>query len=432
MTTISFPIPQMAPASALIVGLLCAPELRAEDWPQWRGPNRDGVCDESCLLESFPSEGLKVRWRVPVGWGWSSPVVAQGRVYLADSEVVRPMAKERLHCFEEATGKTLWIHTYEVAYPDWAYDPKQESGPVATPIVHDGKVYTVGRCGHLFCLDARNGDVLWRKNLETDYQVAWSPGTPSPLIEGDLLILFIGGKPGAGVVAFRKDTGEEAWKALGESLTFSSPIVIASGGKRQLIVWTRESVTSLDAATGATYWRQRLLTSSDYAVSTPVFHEHRLLIGGLMFQLDPDKPAATVLWPASKAPTRRILSHTSTALFQGDHLFSARSSGELVCLEATTGRQVWESADVTDLRNGASIHLTPNGDSVLLYTDKGELIRAQLTSEGCRELSRVALLEPTMPFAGRKVTWSPPAYANRHVFARNSKELICASLAMTP
>ena len=191
-------------------------------------------------------------------------------------------------------------------------------------------------------------------------------------------------------------------------------------------------MTSLDPAAGTTYWRQRLLTSGEYAVSTPVFHKDRLLIGGLMFQLDPDKPAAKVLWPDSKAPSRRIFSHTSTALFRGDHLFSAKSSGELICLKAATGEQVWESAKVTDLKNGASIHLTPNGDSVLLYTDRGELIRARLTSRGYKETSRAALLEPTFPFAGRKVAWSPPAYASRHIFARNGKELICASLAVKP
>jgi outer membrane protein assembly factor BamB len=293
-------------------------------------------------------------------------------------------------------------------------------------------VYTVGRHGHLFCLDARKGEVLWQRNLDKDYQVGFAPGAPSPLIEGDLLILFIGGKPGAGVIDLHKDTGKEVWRALNESLTFSSPIVLCSGGKKQLIVWTQQSVTSLDPATGKPYWRQRLRTSNEYAVSTPVFHKDRLLIGGLMFQLDPDKPAAKVLWPDSKAPSRRIFSHTSTALLRGDHLFSATSSGELICLEAATGKQVWESDKVTDLKNGASIHLTPNGDSVLLYTDKGELIRAQLTSEGYKEISRVAFLEPTMPFAGRKVAWSPPAYANGHIFARNGKELICATLAVKP
>ncbi|MCI0379136.1 MAG: PQQ-like beta-propeller repeat protein [Gemmataceae bacterium] len=419
-------------AVAVTLPLLAFAALHADDWPQWRGLNRDGLCGETGLLQSFPAEGLKVRWRAPVGWGWSSPVVAEGRVFLADSHVVKPKPKERLHCFDETTGNALWTHAYEVAYPDWAHDPAQESGPVATPIVQNGKVYSLGRLGHLFCLDARKGDVLWQKNLETEYQIEWSPGTPSPLIEGNLLILFIGAKPSAGVVAFHKDTGREVWKALDESLTFSSPIVITSGGKRQLIVWTQASVTSLDPATGKTYWRQRLFTTADYAVSTPVFHKDRLLIGGLMFQLDADKPAAAVLWPESKAPARRILSHTSTALFRGDHLFSAKSSGELICLEASTGKQVWETAKVTDLKNGASIHLTPNGDSVLLYTDRGELIRAELTSKGYREISRVALLEPTFPFAGRKVNWSPPAFANRHIFARSGKELICASLAAKP
>jgi outer membrane protein assembly factor BamB len=419
-------------AVALTLPLMLSAALRAEDWPQWRGLNRDGVCGETGLLQSFPAEGLKVRWRVPVGWGLSSPVVAQGRVYLADSELMKPKAKERLHCWDETTGKPLWTHSYDVAYEDWAFDPAQEIGPVATPIVQNGKVYLLGRLSHLFCLDARNGEVLWKKNLEKDYQVAFSPGMPSPLIEGNLLILFIGGKPDACVVAFHKDTGKEVWKALDEKLTFSSPIVITSGGKKQLIVWTQESVTSLDPTAGTTYWRQRLLTSSDYAVSTPVFYKDRLLIGGLMFQLDSDKPGATVLWPKSTAPARRIYSHTSTALFRGDHLFSAKSTGELVCVETSTGQQVWETDKVTDLRNGASIHLTPNGDSVLLYTNKGELIRAQLTAEGYKEISRVAVLEPTMPFSGRKVAWSPPAYANRYLFARNGKELICASLETNP
>jgi outer membrane protein assembly factor BamB len=281
-------------------------------------------------------------------------------------------------------------------------------------------------------LEGETGDVVWKKDLGEDYEVEFSPGMPSPLIEGDLLILFIGGKPEACVVALEKKTGKEAWKALDEKLTFSSPIVISSGLKRQLIVWTQESVTSLDPVTGTTWWRQRLLTGSDYAVSTPVFHNDRLLIGGLMFQLDSEKPAAAVLWPASKAPSRRIFSHTSTALFRGDYLYSAKSSGELICIEANTGQQIWETDKVTDIKNGASIHLTPNGDSVLLFTDRGELIRARLTPGGYEELSRVAVLQPTMPFGGRNVVWPPPAYANRCLFARNGKELVCASLAAEP
>jgi outer membrane protein assembly factor BamB len=266
---------------------------------------------------------LKVRWQAEAGWGLSSPVVAQGRVYLLDSELLAPKAKERLRCFDEATGAIVWTHAYGVAYPDWAFDPTQEIGPVATPIVEGGKVYAVGRLGHLFCLNARTGEVLWQKNLEQEYKAPFAPGMPSPLIEGDLLILFAGGKPDACIVALNRDTGQEAWKALDESLTASSPIVIQAGGKRQLIVWTQESVTSLDPASGQTWWRQPLATSNEYAVSTPVFDQDRLLIGGLMFQMDPQQPAASVLWPKSSAPARRIFSHTSTALIAGDYLYTA-------------------------------------------------------------------------------------------------------------
>ena len=113
-------------------------------------------------------------------------------------------------------------------------------------------------------------------------------------------------------------------------------------------------------------------------------------------------------------------------------MFSAKTSGELVCLEAGTGKQVWLTNTVTSSGNGSSIHLTVNGDSVLLFNDRGELIRARLTAQGYHEISRVALLAPTHSFGGRKVAWTPPAYANRHVFARNDEELICASLAVEP
>src|SRR5438552_1003191 len=127
--------------ATIVLSLLLPAALRADDWPQWRGAQRDGTWHETGLLQSFPAEGLKVRWRAAVGWGFSSPVVAQGRVYLADSELLKPKAKERLHCLDETTGKVLWTHSDDVAYADWAFDPTQEIGPVATPIVRAGKVY---------------------------------------------------------------------------------------------------------------------------------------------------------------------------------------------------------------------------------------------------------------------------------------------------
>ena len=275
--------------------------------------------------------------------------------------------------------------------------------------------------------------MVWEKNLAKEYGVKEFTGiTASPLIEDELLILYICGKPAACVVAFDENTGKEAWKALDDSFTYSSPIIVTVGGRKQLIVWTQEAVTSLHPNTGKTWWREQLRTSGDMAVSTPVFSNHRLLIGGLMMKLDADTPAASVLWPETRPATRRILSNTSTALLQGECVFSAKTSGELVCLDAGTGKQVWQTNTVTDLKNGSSIHLTPCGEAVFLFTDRGDLIRAQLTRQGYREISRAHLLEPTSPFGDRKCAWTPPAYANRHIFARNDEELVCASLAAKP
>jgi len=363
MPRISPRLPKAGAVAAIILLCLLAMPILAEDWPQWKGPNRDGVWGETGLMESFPDEGLKVRWRASVGWGWSSPVVAQDRVFVTDSEVIRPTVKECVHCFDAATGNSLWTYAYDETYPEWVYVAGQETGPSATPIVDAGKLYTVGGNGHVHCFDSKKGDLLWEKNLGKEYQIEAVMCRASPLMEGDLLIVFTGAKPGACVIALDKNSGKEIWKALDESVSNSSPIIIVAGGKRQLIVWTQESVTSLAPETGVTYWQQPLQTINDYVVSTPVFHHNLLLIGGLMLELDADKPAASVLWPKSRAVSRRILSNTSTAMFRSDHLFSARSSGELVCLEASTGKQVWEVDTVTDVKNGASIHMTQNGES---------------------------------------------------------------------
>lgn len=406
-----------------------AKEAAGDDWPQWRGLNRDGVWKETGVMESFPPDGLKISWRANVGRGWSSPIVAKRRVYITDVLVKSPAATERVLCFDESTGKGLWSRTYAEDYPDWAFDPNA-GGPRATPIIRDGRLFTLGAVGHLLCLDAAKGTLLWQKDLAKEYQLEPFSGiTASPLIENGLLILYICGKPSACVVALDKHSGKEMWRALDDPFSYSSPIVFTAGGKKQLVIWTQAAVTSLDPATGRTWWREPFHTPGDMAVATPVFANRRLLVSGLLFQLDADQPAAAVLWPEAKAGNKRVLSNTSTALLQGGHVYSARTSGELVCLEAATGKVVWETNSVTSLKNGSCIHLTPNANSVLLFTDQGNLIRARLSPHGYHELSRARLLEPTHPFNGRNVVWPPPAFANRHVFARNDQELVCASLA---
>ena len=407
-------------------------DLFAIDWPEWRGPNRAAAWTESGIVEKLPGTGLKVLWRAPIAMGFSSPVIAAGKVYLSDSELNKPNVRHRVHCLEADSGKVRWTYSYEKPAPDWFFTEGQARGPGATPIVRNGKVYALDLFGNLVCLDTKKGKVVWKKDLKEEYQMKETSVDTSPLIEGDLLILMLGGKGGAGIVALDRNNGREVWRALDESVTWSSPIVIDAGGVRQLIVWTQQSVSSLDPASGKLYWREATSTGGSpgtAGVSTPVFQNGYLLVSGWMFQLEKDRPAAKTLWPEVKGVSRRILSDTSTGLLQGDYVYSAKSGGEFVCLKAATGEEIWKTNTVTSLTNAASIHVTAHGDSAFLFTDRGELIHAHLVPSGYEEISRVKLIEPTGLFGNQKFAWAAPAFARQNVYARNDQELICVSLA---
>lgn len=139
---------------AVSLGGLLSLQVVAEDWPQWRGPARDGSWKESGTLEAFPADGLKAAWRAPIGRGWSSPVVVGGQVYVTDVQAVKPTATERVLCFDAVDGRRLWNHEYVASYPEWAFDPNA-GGPRSTPIIRDGRLFTLGAGGDLFCLIAR-------------------------------------------------------------------------------------------------------------------------------------------------------------------------------------------------------------------------------------------------------------------------------------
>ena len=418
------------------VALCLVAASRADDWPQWRGPHRDAVWHETGILQSFPPEGLKILWRVPVGVGFSSPCVVQDRVYVTDSQVTRTNARENVRCMDAATGKTIWVHTYDVVYPEYGADPDHPFGPVATPVIADGKIYTYGRMSDLFCLDAITGSVLWSHDLPKEYETKEDLRGPnsSPIIESNLVIIAIAKSPQVSIVAFDKDSGRQVWETLDEIPSNTSPIVIDSAGRRQLIVWAYKSVAALDPATGHIFWRQDVPIWGNYAVPTPVWKDDLLLMSGLMLKLNRDEPGASVLWPDELRPLLIYLSDTSTPLLQDGLVFSPTRKGELLCLDATTGKQLWQTNQVSESKNGASIHMTavPSIRGVFLFTDRGDLILSRLTATGYQELGRSHLLEPTADYGQQKMAWVPPAYSGQRVFARNDKELVCASLNDAP
>jgi len=413
---------------AVVACLVVTTMIRAEDWPQFRGRDRDGAAHEQGLLKTFPAGGLKVRWRKPVGWGLATPVVAGGRVLVMDCELHQPTAKERVLCFSETTGERLWNFAYEVNYPDFAFVHGLGCGPCATPVVEGHQVYVTGSSSEVFCLNVESGALSWQRALNKTYSVRVLESRASALIDGDRLIVPAYGKPGATIMALDKHTGKDVWKALDDSVASSSPMIIQAAGVRQLVLWTGQSVTSLNPATGAVYWHEPMVTSSNDSISSPVTQGNRLLISGVMMELSGDQPAAKVLWPSNLVGMKKILTHTATPMLQGDFVYSARINGELVCLDAATGRQLWEDKSITKLRNGSSIHLYPCGEVTYLFTDEGNLISVQLTPQGYRELSRTHVLKPTTPFNGPKMAWAPPSIANGHLFVRNDEEIICYSL----
>ena len=317
---------------------------------------------------------------------------------------------------------------YDEPYSEWTYVPERGAGPTSTPIVEEERIYSIGANGNAHCLDVKNGKVIWEKNIGKEYQIAEMSCRPSPLIEGSLLIVFTGAKPGASLLALDKKTGKEVWKALDDLVSNSSPVIIRAGGRRQLIVWSNNALTSLDPANGHIYWRELMSTSGNDSTAIPVAQGNRLLVSGLMMDLNSNSPAATFRWPENRVPTKRVLSNTSSPVLEGNYIYSARSPGDLVCLEAGTGKPVWTTNSVTAPKNGASINITPQGGGYILFTDEGNLIRAQLSAVGYREISRSHLIDPTWSFDGKKFVYAPPAFANRHVFARSEAEVVCASL----
>ena len=419
-----------------LMALCSVAVARAEDWPQWRGLHRDGVWHETGILESFPRDGLRILWRVPVGTGFSTPCVVQKKVYVTDSHVTRTNARENVRCLDAATGKTIWIHSYDVVYPEYGADPDHPFGPIATPVVTGGKIYTYGRMSDLLCLNAGTGRVLWRHALPREFGTTEDLRGPnsSPIVEGNLVIIVIAKSPQISLIAFDKDSGRQVWEALDEIPTNTSPIVIDFAGRRQLIVFANKSVAALDPATGRILWRQQIPPGGNYAVPSPVWKDDVLLLSGLMLRLHRDQPGASILWPDELRPLRIYVSDTSTPLLQDGLVFSPTRKGELLCLDAATGKQLWQTNGISESTSGASIHITavPGIHGAFLFTDRGDLVLCRLTVAGYQELGRSHLLEPTADYGQHKMAWVPPAYSGQRVFARNDKELVCASLAPDP
>jgi outer membrane protein assembly factor BamB len=411
-------------------------QVSAHDWPQWRGPQREGVWAETGLIDTFDAGQIPIKWRVSISSGYSGPTVAGGRVYVTDREV-QPEEIERVHCFDSATGARVWSHSYACRYEGIGY----KAGPRASVLVDEQRAYSLGAAGHLFCFDAATGEVLWSRDLRAEYRIRmpiWGIAA-APLVENDLLIVQFGGED-ACIAAFDKASGEERWTALADDASYSAPIVIDQAGRRVLVCWTGNRIVGLDWASGRLYWEHPTPWERwPIAIATPVVQGDRLLIsdahkGSLVLRLDQEEPTVELLWHRRREDLddgAALHCLISTPLIEGDCIYGADGRGVLRCLRLDTGEQLWEDRTAVPENNWATIHLIRNKDRVWLFNEQGELIIGRFSPDKFQEISRAKLLDPTREQLRRRdgVTWSHPAFAHRHVFARNDKELVCADLS---
>jgi len=427
--------------SAVLVSAIAGRFSMAEDWVQWAGNDRQCNWTETGILKKFPPDGLKIRWRTPIGSGYAGPVVSEGRVFTLDY-VKKPgttilEAIERVVCLDEQSGKILWTHEWETHYRRQMQS--YATGPRATPAVDGVRVYTLGATGRIHCLDVKDGKVIWERDCVEEYDttIPVYAVSCSPLVDGERVIYVTGGEGGQ-VKAFDKRTGKRIWGSLPTSyeMPYSSPAIVEAGGVRQLIVWDQRAVHSLNPETGEVHWSQPFRARANMTIARPIKSGPYLLIssfytGSMLLELDDQKPDVELVWKVGGTgerphQTEGLHAVITTPIIEGDYFYGTCSYGELRGLSLKTSERLWENRDFTRQGRWGSMFWVKNEDRYFVNNGVGELIIMQFTPKGPVEIDRTKLIEPDTNcgygprrFGEAMVNWVQPAYANRHIIIRN-------------
>ena len=391
--------------------------LTAADWPQWRGPERDGVSPESGLRKEWPEGGPKLLWQTKgLGDGYSTPSVAGGRLYLLSNKGVED---EFVQCLDANDGQEIWsTRVGKVGNPD-----QRPAYPAArsTPTVDGDRVYALGSDGDLVALDAKSGEVHWKKNLRTDF--GGTPGrwayAESPLIDGDALVCSPGGSE-ATMVALKKQDGAVIWKAAvpgGDEAAYASAIVVEADGTKQYVQFLAKGLVGVEAKSGKFLWKyERPAQGSPANIPTPLAWDGYVYCaagrsGGGVIKLDDGNPGFSPVWFESKAPTA-----IGGAVRSGEYLYGTTGNA-LLCLEFKTGKVKWEERSL----GAASIALA---DGMLyLHGENGEVALVEATPEAYSEKGRFT--PEDQPTRGNSKAWTYPVIANGKLYLRDLDRLWC-------
>jgi outer membrane protein assembly factor BamB len=374
--------------------------LTAKDWPQWRGPNHNGISTETGWLDQWPSSGPTIAWKAQVGLGFSSFVVAGGRAFT----VGHAEEKDTVFCFDANTGKVLWKH----AYPSELGDKYFDGGTTGTPTIDGERVYWLSRWGDTFCFNAADGKVIWNKNVQTETKARvpdWG-FTGAPLVQGDQLILNVGD---AGL-ALDKKTGAILWQSAPKAAGYSTPLPLKSGGDELAVLASAQSYVAVKLKDGKEAWRTRWLTQYDVNAADPIIDGDRAFLstgygkGSGLFKLGGANPEE--LWKSKALRTQM----NAAVLYKG-HLYGVdgdtTEKASLKCLDFATGAEKWKHSGF-----GSGGLILAEGKLVAL-SGTGELMIAPASPEAFKPQSRAQVL-------GGKC-WTAPVLADGRIYCRNSR-----------
>jgi len=393
----------------------------APDWSQWRGPNRTGVA-ATAAPPKWP-ETLREAWRVEVGAGHSSPVVAGRRVFV----FARRGEREVLAALDLETGKPIWEQAYDAPYEMNPAARGHGKGPKSTPVVADETVCAFGISGVLSCYDAQKGAVRWRKEFGSEFP-ATSPDfgvAMSPIVEGGALIAHVGGTGKGALRAFDLSTGATRWSWDGDGPAYASPIVATLSGVRQIVTQSERSIIAVDAKTGALLWRVPFTTAYDQNAVTAAVHRDVVFVSGLDQPLHALRPVRKgSAWEAEKVWENKALPmYMSSPVLAGDLLFGMthRNRGQYFCVDPATGAAKWTGEG----RQGENAAVVSVGDVLLGLDTDGELVVFRKSAAAFEAVRRYTV-------AGSP-TWAHPAIAGSgaqmRILVKDTNSLIAWSVS---